>query len=54
MSTSFTIVPTLLVVGIVALLCGRSIVVAVGQWEAWAIAAVITMLVTLTTVGVVV
>lgn len=54
MSASLIVFPILLTFSIVALLCGRSIVVAVGQFEAWAIAAVITVAVTLTTLGVVV
>lgn len=54
MSVSFVFFLILLGVGIVVLLCGPSIVVAVGQWEAWAIAAVITLAVTLATLGVVV
>jgi hypothetical protein len=44
----------ILVVGVVALLCGPAIVVAAVQWEAWAIAAVVTLAVTLATLGVVV
>jgi hypothetical protein len=34
---------------IVALLCGGSILEAVRQWEAWAFAALVTAMVTLTT-----
>lgn len=53
-TASFTIFLILLSVGTSTLLCGRSIIVAFGKCEAWAIAAVISIAVTLATLGVVV
>ncbi len=54
MSASIVLSLVLLAVGVVALPCGPAIVVAAVQWEAWAIAAVVTLAVTLATLGVVV